>query len=159
MRTMGYDPSSQCAGLAIAVDGGLREIAVWKPDSKGDKPLSRLCQWGSWFEFYLAAHAPDMLAVEVIRVSTSHDTTRSLSRHEALALYIARSSGVICLEHGVSEARKIVFGRGNIPKEEAFERIKSDWPGLPWLKKGSGGMDQSDAAVMALAANQLAERH
>jgi Holliday junction resolvasome RuvABC endonuclease subunit len=160
MKIAGYDPASQLSGHALAVDGKPVHIDTWSPRDKQAKPVARLMDFGSWFEFWIAEHQPDMLAVEVIKVSTSHDTTRSLSRHEAVAIWIAKNAGVIILEHAVSSARKIVFGPGNggMKKEVAFEEIKRMYPDLPWKPKTRGGMDQADAVVMALAGPALAER-
>lgn len=159
MKIGGFDPASQLSGHALVVDGVPVHIDTWSPMKKDDKPVSRLMQFGNWFEFWVAEHQPDMLAIEVIRVANSHDTTRSLSRHEAIAIWIAKNAGIIVLEHAVSSARKIVFGRGNISKEEAFAEMKRMYPDLPWKPKTRGGMDQTDAVVMALAGPALAERH
>lgn len=159
MKVGGFDPASQTSGHALVEDGKPVHIDIWQPNRKDDPPVSRLMQFGSWFEFWIAEHQPDMLAIEVIKVSTSHDTTRSLSRHEAVAIWIAKNAGVIILEHAVSSARRIVFGNGGIKKEEAYEEMKRMYPDLSWKPKTKGGMDQADAVVMALAGPALAERH
>lgn len=158
MRIGGYDPASQLSGHAVVENGVPVEIDIWQPHKKTDKPIHRLTQFESWFDFWLAGARIDMLAIEVIKVSNNHDTTRSLSRHEAVAILAAKRAGIIVLEHAVSSARKIVFGNGAIKKEAAFEEMKRMYPDLPWRPKTRGGMDQTDAVVMALAGPALAER-
>jgi len=112
-------------------------------------------------------YEPDELVIEVIRVSTSHDTTRVLSRIEAAVLIAAHRHGITpdrIHEHAVGEARAAYFKEGGISKHDAHDVVRTLYPQLDWLPKltDSGrdgpGLDQSDALIAALARDKLAAR-
>ncbi len=161
MKTLGYDPSSNCAGLALAVDGVPEYIGVWTPSKKSLSPAKKLVEWNAYCRMAFAMLRPDRAAMEVIRVSTSHDTTRSLSRFEAIFIVTAALFGVdVVLEHQVGQARSAFFGegKGNTAKQDAYVWMVEHYPQLAWLPPEEGGMDQSDALVMALAYDKIVER-
>jgi integrating conjugative element protein (TIGR03752 family) len=49
-------------------------------------------------------------------------------------------------------------GKGNTRKEDAYVWMVEHYPDLPWLPPDKGGMDQSDAAIQALAYDALLQR-
>lgn len=157
MRVLGYDPASVLAGWAVVDSGVPQQIGIWEGVGK---PLDRLADWDKFSGFLIQTFKPDMVTMEVIRVSVSHDTTRSLSRHEAVFIVRARDAGAICIEYQVGQARAAVFGKGNgnMKKDVAFVEMKKRYPDLDWKPKTRGGTDQSDALTGALAATTLAER-
>lgn len=160
-RDIGYDPSSNCAGIALAVGGVPEYIGIWKPSKKTLKPAQKLIEWNGYCRMTFTMLKPDRAVMEVIRVSTSHDTTRSLSRFEAVFIINAAYAGIsTVLEHQVGQARSAFFGegKGNTPKLDAYTWMVEHYPNLAWLPADEGGMDQSDALVMALAYDRLAER-
>lgn len=162
MRTLGLDPASNCAGLALVADGVPEYIGVWKPSKKSLRPDQKLVEWDDHCRMTFQMLRPDRAVMEVIRVSTSHDTTRSLSRFESAFIINAARYGVTeqVLEHQVGQARAAFFGegKGNTPKQDAYAWMVKHYPELPWLPAEEGGMDQSDALVMALAYDKLLER-
>lgn len=162
-RTIGYDPSSNCAGIALVTDGVPEYIGVWQPSKKSLPPVKKLVEWNAYCRMTFTMLKPDRAVMEVIRVSTSHDTTRSLSRFESVFLVNAALFGIgYVLEHQVGQARAAFFGegKGNTPKQDAYAWMVDHYPNLPWLGPGKdeGGMDQSDALVMALAYDKLVQR-
>ncbi len=161
MRTIGYDPSSNCAGLALAVDGVPEYIGIWTPSKKSLRPDKKLVEWDYYCRIAFVALRPDRSVMEVIRVSTSHDTTRSLSRFESAFIINSARHGIDqVLEHQVGQARSAFFGegKGNTSKQDAYVWMVEHYPQLAWLPPEEGGMDQSDALVMALAYDKIVER-
>lgn len=160
MRVLGYDPASQVAGWAFQIDQVPQAIGIWKPTKKSLPPLARLLEWDIFARFLIASFKPDIVTMEVIRVSNSHDTTRSMSRHEAAMLIPAGHAGCRIIEYQVGQSRSSFFGDGlgNISKEDAHARTRALYPQLAWLPQDEGGMDQSDALVGAMAWERIIER-
>lgn len=161
---IGIDPSSTSLGWAYVDNGRPIAIGVWVPKPKSAKPRERLGQCHDFLHALFAMYSPDEICMEVIRVSTSHDTTRALSRIESAVLLAARAHGITAIhEHQVGEARAAVFSNGNIAKLDAHNVMRQTYPYLDWLSAMSGksdgpGLDQSDALVAALAHEKLALR-
>lgn len=157
MRCAGVDPSSSCTGFSVAEGGQLLHVDIWKPPDKGNA-ATKLYSYFKWVGVKLALWKPDMVAVETIAVGKSHQVTRVLSRYEAATMLQARRLGIVVLEYRVSEARKEVFEKGNLAKEDCYKLMKKMHPEIEYLAARAGGMDQTDAATGALAAPLLAER-
>lgn len=161
LKTLGFDPSSNCAGLALVVNNQPEYIGVWKPSKTSLPPIKKLAEWNIYCRMTFTMLKPDRAVMEVIRVSTSHDTTRSLSRFEAVFIVNAALYGIpYVLEHQVGQARAAFFGegKGNTRKEDAYAWMVEHYPDLPWLPPDKGGMDQSDALIQALAYDALLKR-
>lgn len=165
---IGYDPSSTIGGWAVAIDGEPHTIGIWKPTKTSLAPIFRLSEFDTFCGFLMASYKPDVVTVEVIRVSTSHDTTRSLSRFEGVFIARAIGAGAEVIEYQVGQARSAFFGEGlgTMSKEQAYAAMRARYPQLPWLpadktKAGDGkggGMDQSDALIPALCWEQVKAR-
>lgn len=157
---LGYDPASQVAGWAVAIDGVPHQIGIWKPSKKSLPPLARLLEWDGFSRILIASFKPDVVTMEVIRVSNSHDTTRSMSRFESVMLVNAGSAGCEIVEYQVGQSRLVYFGEGhgNVSKEDAYVRMRMMFPQLDWLPQDEGGMDQSDALVGALSYPKIKDR-
>lgn len=160
MRSVGVDiASAGLSALALVVNGEPRSAKVWKPKSPKDSTPERIHQFHKWMTFTLGMMQPDVVAVEELAVFLNKKVIRALSRHEGAALLAAKQrSGVIVVNPPVTQARGIVFGKGNISKDEAWEAIKKMYPDFKFLPKTSGGQDQADALVHALAAPTILER-
>lgn len=160
IRCLGYDPSSTLGGWAVTDDCEPVQIGVWKPSKNGLSPIDRLAEFDIFCGFLMATYKPDVATVEVIRVSTSHDTTRALSRFEGVFIARAMGAGAEVIEYQVGQARAALFGDGlgTLQKEQAFAAMRSRYPNLPWLPQDKGGMDQSDALVPAMCWREIKER-
>ena len=159
MRSVGIDvASSGFAGMALAINGKPHSATAWKPENKRDSDPERLHQFYKWVTFKLAILKPDIVAVEELAVFLNKTVIRSLSKREGVALLAAKQRGVIVVNPPINQARGIVFGKGNISKDEAWVRIKEMYPEFEFLPKNSGGTDQADALVHALAAPKILER-
>lgn len=160
MRAVGIDTaSSGYAGLALAVNGEPVKATVWRPDDKRDSDAERLLQFYKWLHFQLGLLKPDVVAVEELAVFLNKKVIRALSKREGVALLAAKQRrGVVVVNPPVTQARGIVFGKGNLSKDDAWEAIKKMYPNFEFLAKNSGGTDQADALVHALAAPKILER-
>lgn len=163
MKVLGIDPSSTLTGFALVEDGELLKTWVWeKNKSKSDAwNLSNY-----YDELYFKLHnvfgigepiAP-MACVEFLKVTKNAGTVRKLSHYQAASVLACKRAGLVVIEAAVSSARKEALGKGNLSKEECFKRIKKLFPGHTFLRADKGGMDESDAIVLALAGPGLAER-
>jgi Holliday junction resolvasome RuvABC endonuclease subunit len=159
VRSVGVDiASAGLSALALVVDGEPRSAKVWKPKNVRDSTPERIHQFHKWMTFTLGTMNPDVVAVEELAVFLNKKVIRALSRHEGAALLAAKQRGVVVVNPPVTQARGIVFGKGNISKDEAWEAIKKMYPDFKFLPKTSGGTDQADALVHALAAPTILER-
>lgn len=159
-RIIGYDPSSTVGGWAVVDGDEPIQIGIWKPSKSCLSPIQRLAEFDTFCGFLMAAYQPDIATVEVIRVSTSHDTTRALSRFEGVFIARAMAAGAEVIEYQVGQARAALFGDGlgTLQKEQAFAAMRARYPNLAWLPQNKGGMDQSDALVPALCWQEIKNR-
>lgn len=165
---MGYDPGSLSGGMAVQQDGVPLWIHAWRPTKKSTKFDERLVEFDVFCGYVMANWRPNIVTLEVIRVSTSHDTTRALSQFEAAFKLRAYGAGARVIEYQVGQSRAAFFGEGlgSLQKEQAYAAMRSRYPDLPWLpadgtKPGDGkggGMDQADALVPALCWEQIEAR-
>jgi Holliday junction resolvasome RuvABC endonuclease subunit len=168
VRVMGYDPSSTLGGLALAVDGEPEWIGVWRPQRSSDKALARLKNFAGFARMVIATMKPDIVIMEVIRVGTSHDTTRAMSRFESAFLIAAMEFDCQVIEFQVSQGRAAFYGSGlgSMPKVQSYAAMRARYPNLAWLPADKtrpgdglgGGLDQADALLPALAWERIVER-
>ena len=159
MKCVGIDVASAgWSALGLAVDGKPIRAEVWKPKSKHDSSAVRLHDFHKWLRVHLFIVKPDVIAVEELAVFLNKTTIRSLGRHEGVALLTAKLTGAVVVHPGVTTSRQIVFGRGNISKDDAWVAFRKQFPDFSLLAKNSGGTDQMDAMTHALAAPTVLER-
>lgn len=169
MRSVGVDVASTgFSGIALAIDGVPKRATVWKPSNIKDSPSVHLVEFHTWLKRQFWALKPDIIAVEELAVFQSKTVIRALARHEGVALLTAKQTKCIVVSPGVSTSRSIVFpksefGRkqgkgGSISKDDAWKFFKQKYPDFETLSKTSGGTDQMDAMVHALAAPVVLER-
>lgn len=150
MRTLGIDPSSSSTGLALIDNFNIEAVSLWRPTTKDvHKSLAEFADYLS--SSNLTCHI-DSMCVERVSVTCNMNTVRRIAYVEGVALSLFKSLG--CSEvtqMNPSQARKIVFGKGNIGKEEIYKEIVSSNSSIDFLPFKKGGSDQTDAVVLALA--------
>lgn len=107
---------------------------------------------------YLIIFKPDVIAVEQLAVFMNKSVIRSLARHEGVALLAAKRSGAVVLSPSIGQSRRVVFGNGQLSKDDAWAAFRKLYPDLKMLAKTSGGSDQMDAYTHALAAVTILEQ-
>lgn len=120
---------------------------IWTPDKKLNAS-ARLLSYYNWIGCQLLELEPDKIAISNTSFSRSHQTTRIVARYEAATILAATALDIEIIEMKDSEARKKVFGKGNLPKEEVYERVTNDIK-YRWLEFDKGGNDQTDAYTLA----------
>jgi Holliday junction resolvasome RuvABC endonuclease subunit len=159
MRSVGIDiGSSSYAAISLAVNGVPTRSVVWKAGDKRESAAVRLDDQYAWFGRWLHIFKPDVIAVEELAVFMNKKVIRALARHEGIALLAAKRSGAVVISPTASQSRGIVLGNGRLSKDDAWLAFKKTYPDLTLLAKNSGGTDQMDAYVHALAAPTVLER-
>jgi hypothetical protein len=161
MIVVGVDIASKSYSALAVVDNGVPSSAtVWRPTDIKDSDPELLHQFYRWMVFKLGMLKPAIVAVErQAGFIKNHDVIRSLSKREGVALLAAKQRrGCIVVNPPVSQARGVVFGNGNMSKDEAWGAIRTMYPHFTFQAKNSGGTDQADALVHALAAPVILER-
>lgn len=138
-------------------DGKLDQTKLWKPNKKASAHAN-LWEFCLFVEGFISDTRVDMVIVELCAVSRNLNTVRVLSKYEAAAILAAKRQGKVVLQTRVSQARQAVLGDGGIKKEDAFVLMKKRFPAHAWMASNRGGMDETDAAVLALAGPDVAER-
>lgn len=161
MRVLGIDPSSSLTGVALVNDGRLVKTWIW------EKTKSKSDAWNlaDYYDFLLELSksrfggpiAP-MACVEFLRVDRNVQAVRKISHFQAVSVLACKHSGLLVVEAHVRTARKHALGRGDYAKDEAFKRVKKMFPEHQFRRADKGGMDESDAIVLALAGPDIAEQ-
>lgn len=149
MRTLGIDPSSSVTGIALVEDFQLRSVHLWM--AKGKDVASNLLRFKSQIESSHWSSHIDSICVEKVSVTINMNAVRRIAYMEAIALLIAEEMGCSSAHINPTHARKVVFGKGNIKKDEVYEHIVDAYPTIRFLPFKNGGSDQTDAVVLALA--------
>src|SRR4051794_40473879 len=157
MKVVGIDSATKNFGITEVVNGDNKRAALWNPSSTKLSHAERLMECRRWLRFKLKLWKPDMVAVLELAVFHNKKVVRIMSHFEAAAIITAKEcvSSVVSITD--TEARGIVFDRGNISKDDAWEIVKKEWS-FDFGRKDSGGTDKMDAAVAALAAPSFIER-
>ena len=159
MKCAGIDiASAGWSAIAIAVNGVPARAFTWKPSNIHDSDAARIEAQYKWMRRSLTIIKPDVIAVEELAVFMNKTTIRSLARHEGIALLAAKQSGAVVIHPSVGQARRVVFGVGNLSKDDAWTAFRKLFPDLKLRAKTRGGLDQMDAYTHALAAPTLLEQ-
>jgi Holliday junction resolvasome RuvABC endonuclease subunit len=128
---IGIDPGSHTAGIAVVEENRLlfhRTVdsltnAKWDDEMLGYYMV----------EFMLAVqeaideYDPELLVVELTSVPVNMHTNKLLAYWEACAIIAASMANINIKRLRTGEARKLVFGKGNIKKEAAVNTISSNY--------------------------------
>lgn len=158
MRSAGIDyASSGLSAIALAVDGEPQRSSVLKPTPKLSTP-DRLLELERWLLFQLQIFKPDVVVVEELAVFLNKIVIRQMARSEGVSLLAGKKKCAVVISVPATSSRGIVFGRGNISKDDAWKKFPKMYPFLSLEKKTAGGTDQMDAYTHAIAAPVLLER-
>ena len=143
------------------MDGELVYADHWKRDKRDPHPVA-LLSWYRWLEAFIAVNSPDMASIEMHAYRATSDKTSPAATHavayfQGVAALCCKMHGLVVLEVRVSTARSIVLGNGSLSKDAAWDIMRQRYPAM-FAAKTSGGADEMDAAVCALAGPVAAER-
>lgn len=135
----------------------MKQIEIWKP-KKGSGP-ARLYSYYGWIQDRIVHYMPHGIVLELCAVARNTNTVRILARYEAATILAARANNVPVVETRVSKARSLAYGDGSMKKPEIYKLLTEQYSELDWLPgtdKG-GGLDQADAATLAIAGPDIIE--
>lgn len=156
MRIEGIDPSSSICGTALVIDGSLNSSSHWKKEKSVSDP-DGLYKYFLWLNSRLIADYPDIAIVESLSVTRNAIAVRKISHYQAVSVLTCKLRGILVIEARVSSARKHALGNGNLSKEEAWAMMRVQHVNHSFNLAKSGGYDEMDAAVLALAGPAIAE--
>ena len=156
MRIIGLDPSSSYCGAALVVAGQLIEANHWEKNKKLSA-IGNLHDAYAWTRQACLDFNADMAVVEYLSMTRNAKTTRVVSHFQAAQALAAKHEGLVVIEARVSSARSVVLGNGGLSKDDAWDIMRKRYPNM-FARKTTGGLDEMDASVLALAGEVLAER-
>jgi crossover junction endodeoxyribonuclease RuvC len=150
VRVLGVDPGLTRCGVGV-VEGSagrpmrLVSVSVLRTPA-GDDLAARLLALADGLDAAVAAHAPDVVAVE--RVFSQHNvrTVMGTAQAAALAVLAAARAGVPVALHTPSEVKAAVTGSGRADKEQVATMVTR----LLRLADVPKPADASDALALAI---------
>ena len=152
VRVLGVDPGLTRCGLGV-VDGGpnggreVRCVAVDVLRTPADAPLAkRLLAVGDEVERWIAAHRPDVVAVE--RVFSQHNvrTVMGTAQASGVVALLAARAGLPVAFHTPSEVKAAVTGEGRAGKQQVTAMVTR----LLGLAEAPRPADAADALALAI---------
>ena len=150
MRVLGVDPGLTRCGVGV-VEGSLgRPLRLVSVDvlrtPADDDVADRLLALATWLETTVAAHAPDVVAVE--RVFSQHNvrTVMGTAQAAAAAILAAARAGVPVALHTPSEVKAAVTGSGRADKAQVATMVTR----LLRLPDRPRPADAADALALAI---------
>lgn len=150
MRVLGVDPGLTRCGVGV-VDGAvgrpLRLVAVDVLRTPADADVAdRLLALAAGLDAAIAAHRPDVVAVE--RVFSQHNvrTVMGTAQAAAMAILAAARAGVPVALHTPSEVKAAVTGSGRADKAQVATMVTR----LLRLTERPRPADASDALALAI---------
>jgi crossover junction endodeoxyribonuclease RuvC len=155
VRVLGVDPGLTRCGVGVVEGGGggggaggaLRLVAVEVVRTPADADIAaRLLALAMRLEAEIAAHAPDVVAVE--RVFSQHNvrTVMGTSQAAAVAILAAARAGVPVALHTPSEVKAAVTGSGRADKAQVTTMVTR----LLKLPERPRPADAADALALAI---------
>ena len=157
MKIVGIDPSSSCCGLALTEDEKLLLTDAWYKDKNKSHP-ENLVGYFIWLQSWLAINDPDVAVVEFLSVTQNAQATRMIAFYQGVSALVCKLRGLLVIEGRTTSARKAALGKGNLSKQEAYDKVKKLYPYHKFKGFKSGGADEADATILALAGKSLAEK-
>ncbi|WP_239806360.1 crossover junction endodeoxyribonuclease RuvC [Croceicoccus hydrothermalis] len=149
MIVLGLDPSLTCTGWGLVrVDGArLSHIANGQLPTNSKLPIAeRLLQIQEGVAAAIAAHHPDVAAVEEVFVNKNPQSTLKLAHARGCVLAACAAGHVPVFEHSTRIVKKAVVGTGAAQKEQVQAMLKVLLPGVKIT-----GPDAADALAVAIA--------
>jgi len=152
VRVLGVDPGLTRCGLGV-VDGGrnggreVRCVAVDVVRTPAGAPLAkRLLAVGDEVERWIAAHRPDVVAVE--RVFSQHNvrTVMGTAQASGVVALLAARAGLPVAFHTPSEVKAAVTGEGRADKQQVTAMVTR----LLGLAEAPRPADAADALALAI---------
>jgi len=120
MRVLGVDPGLTRCGIGVvdvAPDRSARLVYVGVVRSPSDARIeSRLATVAEGIREVLAAHRPDVLAVERVFAQQNRNTVMGTAQASGIALLLAAEHGIPAATHTPTEVKAAITGYGGADK-------------------------------------------
>lgn len=148
-RILGVDPGTRVAGWGVVEVSGnqSRLVACGVVRTRGDDIPQRLLQVRDALREVVAAHRPDVLAVERPFFGKNASSALAVGMARGVALLAAAEAGLDVHEYPPATVKRAVVGNGNASKEQVG-RMVSLLLGLATVPEPA---DATDALAVALA--------
>lgn len=160
MRVMGIDPSSSICGVAIIdTPDQIRLVDHWKRNTARSHPQG-FHDYFNWLGKQIYDEKPVMAVIEFHSYSgpkSNAQATQAVSFYQAISALCCKLNGLVVIESRATSARKAALGNGSLAKDEVWKIMRERYPDL-FSPKTTGGLDECDALVLALAGPTVAER-
>lgn len=147
MRVLGIDPGLQNTGWGVIEYDGprLRHIANGVVRSEAGPLGERLLRLYRGLTAVIAAHRPDVAAVEQTFVNKDAAGTLKLGQARGIALLAPAEAGLEIGEYAPNAVKKAIVGVGHAAKKQVQHMVRHQLPGVVF-----GGPDAADALAIAL---------
>ena len=147
MRILGIDPGLRCMGWGVIEADGprLRHVANGTCKSQDGTLGVRLMQLADGLRGVLAAHVPDVAAIEQTFVNKDGVGTLKLGQARGVALLILTEAGLDVGEYAPNTVKKTVVGVGHADKRQVGHMVTMQLPGAE-----IAGPDAADALAIAI---------
>jgi crossover junction endodeoxyribonuclease RuvC len=157
MRVLGIDPGSRTTGWGVVVRelGRYRLVAAGAIVTRSDDPMpERLLAIATGLAAVIAAHAPEVVAIEAIFSHKSATSALVLGQARGVALLAAATAGRPVFEYNASTIKSSVAGSGRADKEAVGRMVEVLLGG-----RVEGPHDAVDAVAIAMTHHAHAGRH
>ena len=149
MRVLGVDPGLGRTGVAV-VDGApgrLRLVHAGCLDTPADiDDAQRLHRLSTLLTATIAAHRPEVAAVERLFFSTNRTTAMRVSEARGVLLCALAAAGVVAVEYTPNEVKESVAGYGGARKPQVTRMVLSTLG----VERVPGPDDVTDACAIAI---------
>lgn len=128
MRVLGVDPGLGRTGYAVVegAPGRLRLVDAGRIDTQAsDDAGARLLALASMLGEVIAAHAPEVAAVEEIFFSTNRRTAMGVSQARGVILFAIARAGVPVAEYTPAQVKQAVCGYGSADKQQVTRMTRA----------------------------------
>ena len=150
VRVLGIDPGLTRCGVGVvdvAGDRSARLVHVGVVRSAADARIeSRLATIAAGIREVLAAHSPDVLAVERVFAQNNRNTVMGTAQASGIALLLAAEHGIPAATHTPTEVKAAITGYGGADKRQVQTMVAR----ILRLDELPKPADAADALALAL---------
>lgn len=147
MRILGIDPGLRTLGWGVIEADGprLSHVANGLCTSGTGDLAGRLLALYEQLSAVVAAHTPDLAAVEQTFVNRDGAGTLKLGQARGIALLVPAQAGLSVGEYAPNQIKKTVVGVGHADKRQVEHMVRLQLPGC-----NPAGPDAADALAIAI---------
>lgn len=147
MRILGIDPGLRTLGWGVIEAEGprLSHVANGICTSGSGDLAARLLALYDQLRAVVAAHAPEMAAVEQTFVNRDGAGTLKLGQARGIAMLVPAQAGLSVGEYAPNRIKKTVVGVGHADKRQVEHMVRLQLPGC-----NPAGPDAADALAIAI---------